>query len=396
MNRRRLLQSLLVSAACMPTLEALAGARLLDARAFHSSEGLRLVLDLDGPFHFHTFPLSAPERLVVDLEGAQPSTDLGRLALPSGPLRDVRSGQLGNGGLRLVLDLAEAVDLNAFALAPEGSKGHRLVLDLRPRKRLAAAPAKPEKIAGKGRDIVVVVDAGHGGKDPGALGSRGEREKDVALIIAQNLARRIDCQPGFKSRLVRNVDVFIPLRQRVEVARRCNADMFVSVHADAAPRRTASGASVFALSEHGATSTLARFMAERENGADLIGASSNLPLKGKDPMLAGVILDMSINATVASSLDLGHSVLQSLGGITRLHQQRVDQAGFAVLKSPDIPSILVETGFISNDADCRRLHDARHQQQLAEAIFNGLHGYFRERPPQGSLLAGLVQTKGAS
>ncbi|WP_435607033.1 N-acetylmuramoyl-L-alanine amidase [Pseudomonas knackmussii] len=388
MNRRRLLQSLLASAAWLPALDAFAGARLLDARAFHSSEGLRLVLDLDGPFHFRTFPLSAPERLVVDLEGAQPSADLGGLALPSGPLRAIRSGRLGD-GLRLVLDLAEPVDLNAFALAPEGGKGHRLVLDLRLQRRLVEAPVSSTRAAGKGRDIVVVVDAGHGGKDPGALGSRGEREKDVALLIAQNLARRIDRQPGFKARLVRNVDVFIPLRQRVEVARRCNADMFVSVHADAAPRRTASGASVFALSEHGATSTLARFMAERENGADLIGGSSNLPLKGKDPVLAGVILDMSINATIASSLDLGHSVLRSLGDITRLHQERVDQAGFAVLKSPDIPSILVETGFISNDADCRRLHDARHQQQLAEAIFDGLHRYFRQRPPQGSLLAGL-------
>ncbi|MFZ5960222.1 N-acetylmuramoyl-L-alanine amidase [Pseudomonas knackmussii] len=389
MNRRRLLQSLLASAAWLPALDAFAGARLLDARAFHSADGLRLVLDLDGPFHFRTFQLSAPERLVIDLDGARPSADLGRLALPSGPLRDIRSGRLGD-GLRLVLDLAEPVDLNAFALAPEGGKGHRLVLDLRPRKRLAEVPANPAKSPGKGRDIVVVVDAGHGGKDPGALGSRGEREKDVALLIAQNLARRIERQPGFRARLVRNVDVFIPLRQRVEVARRCNADMFVSVHADAAPRRTASGASVFALSEHGATSTLARFMAERENGADLIGGSSNLPLKGKDPVLAGVILDMSINATIASSLDLGHSVLRSLGDITRLHQKRVDQAGFAVLKSPDIPSILVETGFISNDADCRRLHDARHQQQLAEAIFDGLHRYFRQRPPQGSLLAGLA------
>lgn len=389
MNRRRLLQSLLASAAWLPALDAFAGARLLDARALHFADGLRLVLDLDGPFHFRTFQLSAPERLVIDLEGARPSADLGGLALPSGPLRDIRSGRLGD-GLRLVLDLVEPVDLNAFALAPDGGKGHRLVLDLRAQKRLAEAPVSSTKAARRGRDIVVVVDAGHGGKDPGALGSRGEREKDVALLIAQNLARRIERQPGFKARLVRNVDVFIPLRQRVEVARRCNADMFVSVHADAAPRRTASGASVFALSEHGATSTLARFMAERENGADLIGASSNLPLKGKDPMLAGVILDMSINATIASSLDLGRSVLRSLGDITRLHQERVDQAGFAVLKSPDIPSILVETGFISNDADCRRLHDARHQQQLAEAIFDGLHRYFRQRPPQGSLLAGLA------
>ncbi|KSW24958.1 MULTISPECIES: N-acetylmuramoyl-L-alanine amidase [unclassified Pseudomonas] len=386
MNRRRLLQTLLASAAWLPALDVFAGPRLLGARSEATAGGLRLVLDLDGPFHYRTFTLSAPERLVVDLDGASLGTPLASPA-PSGPLRGLRSGRLADGGTRLVLDLAEPVQLQAFALGPQAGRGHRLVLDLHPAG--APVPVATAKPAGKGRDILVVVDAGHGGKDPGALGSRGEREKDVALLIAQNLARRIDRQNGFKARLVRNVDVFIPLRQRVEVARRCNADMFVSVHADAAPRRTASGASVFALSEHGATSTLARFMAERENGADLIGATGNLPLQDKDPALAKVILDMSLSSTIASSLDLGHSVLRSLGGITRLHQERVDQAGFAVLKSPDIPSILVETGFISNDADCRRLHDARHQQELAGAIFDGLHGYFRQRPPVGSLLAAL-------
>lgn len=205
----------------------------------------------------------------------------------------------------------------------------------------------------------MVVDAGHGGKDPGAVGSKGEREKDVALAIARLLARRIDREKGFKARLVRNGDVFVPLRKRPEVARRYNADMFVSVHADAAPRLTASGASVYALSEHGASSTMARWMAERENGADLIGNSGNLPLQGRDKVLAGVILDMALSSTIASSLDLGHSVLGQLSDVTALHQKRVEQAGFAVLKSPDIPSILVETGFISNRGDCRRLMDER-------------------------------------
>ncbi|MCO1888906.1 UNVERIFIED_CONTAM: N-acetylmuramoyl-L-alanine amidase, partial [Pseudomonas aeruginosa] len=167
------------------------------------------------------------------------------------------------------------------------------------------------------------------------------------------------------------------------------ADMFVSVHADAAPRLTASGASVYALSEHGASSTMARWMADRENGADLIGNSGNLPLQGRDKVLAGVILDMALSSTIASSLDLGHSVLGQLSDVTALHQKRVEQAGFAVLKSPDIPSILVETGFISNRGDCRRLMDERHRQRLAEAIFAGVQGYFRQRPPAGSYLAAL-------
>ncbi|SDI24536.1 N-acetylmuramoyl-L-alanine amidase [Pseudomonas panipatensis] len=389
MNRRRLLQSLLASAAWLPALDLFASQRLLDARALRSAEGLRLVLELSGPVRYHTFTLSAPERLILDLEGTRLVHDLRGLPLAGSPVRAIRAGLLPDGGTRLVLDLFEPVNLQSNVLAPGDGQGHRLLLDLR--RQLPQAGSRPRigPAPGGERDVLVVVDAGHGGKDPGALGPRGEREKDVALLIAQNLARRIDRQKGFRAKLVRNLDVFIPLRQRVEVARRCNADLFVSVHADAAPRRTASGASVFALSEHGATSTLAHWMADRENAADLIGATGNLPLKGKDAQVAGVLLDMSINSTIASSLDLGHQVLRSLGGVTELHQQRVDQAGFAVLKSPDIPSILVETGFISNDRDCRRLHDPRHQQQLAEAIFDGLHGWFRERPPADSLLARL-------
>ncbi|KAF1054603.1 MAG: N-acetylmuramoyl-L-alanine amidase AmiC [Stenotrophomonas maltophilia] len=388
MNRRRLLQSLLASAAWLPALDLLAAPRLLSAQSKASANGLRLVLELDGPFHYRTFTLGAPDRLIVDLQGARLASGLGHLPLAA-PVRGIRDGQLSDGGTRIVLDLDGPAALRSSVLAPAAGHAHRLLLEISAQGALAKASAPLLAPHATGRDVLVVVDAGHGGKDPGALSSRGQREKDVALLIAQNLARRIDRQKGFKAKLVRNVDVFIPLRQRVEVARRCDADMFVSVHADAAPRRTASGASVFALSEHGATSTLARFMAERENGADLIGAASNLPLKGKDPVLAGVILDMSMNSTIASSLDLGHSVLNSLAGVTNLHQKRVDQAGFAVLKSPDIPSILVETGFISNDRDCQRLHDARHQQELAEAIFSGLHGYFSQRPPPGSLLAGL-------
>jgi N-acetylmuramoyl-L-alanine amidase len=240
---------------------------------------------------------------------------------------------------------------------------------------------------------MVVVDAGHGGKDPGAVGSRGEREKDVVLSIAQLLAKRLKREKGFDVRLVRNDDFFVPLRKRVDIARKYNADMFISVHADAAPRLTASGASVFALSENGATSATARFMAQRENGADLIGATSLLNLKDKDPMLAGVILDMSMNATIAASLELGHTVLGSLEGVTTLHQKRVEQAGFAVLKSPDVPSILVETGFISNSRDSQRLVTARHQQAVADGLFDGMKRYFERNPPAGSYVAWQQELK---
>jgi len=269
----------------------------------------------------------------------------------------------------------------------------RLVFDLTskaPQQIAAAAPAAHEAITSKPhpkRDIIVVVDPGHGGKDPGAVGAKGEREKDVVLSIAQLLAKRLKREKGFDVKLVRNDDFFVPLRKRVEIARKHNADMFISVHADAAPRLTASGASVYCLSEGGATSATARFMAQRENGADLLGATSLLNLKDKDPILAGVILDMSMNATIAASLQLGSTVLGSLAGITTLHQKRVEQAGFAVLKSSDVPSILVETGFISNAQDSQRLVTARHQLAVAEGLFDGLQRYFQKNPPMDSYLA---------
>jgi N-acetylmuramoyl-L-alanine amidase len=266
-----------------------------------------------------------------------------------------------------------------------------LVLDLFSAKTTpvtAMVPRETPKIgAHPKRDIIVVVDPGHGGKDPGAVGAKGEREKDVVLSIAQLLAKRLKKEKGFEVKLVRNDDFFVPLRKRVEIARRHKADMFISVHADAAPRLTASGASVYCLSAGGATSATARFMAQRENGADLLGATSLLNLKDKDPMLAGVILDMSMNATIAASLQLGNTVLGSLAGITTLHQKRVEQAGFAVLKSPDVPSILVETGFISNVRDSQRLVTARHQQAVANGLFEGLQRYFEKNPPIDSYLS---------
>lgn len=194
---------------------------------------------------------------------------------------------------------------------------------------------------------------------------------------------------------MRSGDIFIPLRKRAEVAQRLNADLFVSVHADAAPRLTASGASVFALSQNGASSSMARWMAQRENGADSAGGGLAVKLRKEDPMVAGVLLDMSMNATISTSLDLGHQVLSQLGQVSGLHQAKVEQAGFAVLKSAAIPSILVETGFISNVGDCRRLHDTRHQRKIADAIFAGVDSYFRQQPPPGSLIASQAMAETA-
>ncbi|WP_409284895.1 N-acetylmuramoyl-L-alanine amidase [Pseudomonas protegens] len=402
MHRRQLLNLLLAGTALMLPW-SVSAAQIRNARLWNSADKVRLVLDLSGPVHYKTFSLSAPERLIIDLSSARLGSDFSQLNLANTPIRAIRSGPFGQGDTRIVLDLTQPLQLNSFLLPPQDGQGHRLVLGLSapgkaalPIAAASAALAKPEAAPGKPhpkRDIMVVVDPGHGGKDPGAVGAKGEREKDVVLAIARLLAKRLKREKGFDVKLVRNDDFFVPLRKRVEIARKHQADLFISVHADAAPRLTASGASVYALSEGGATSATARLMAQRENGADLLGATTLLNLKDKDPMLAGVIVDMSMNATIAASLQLGSTVLDSLSGVTTLHQKRVEQAGFAVLKSPDVPSILVETGFISNSRDSQRLVTARHQQAIADGLFNGLQRYFEKNPPANSYLAWLQETR---
>lgn len=396
MHRRHLLNLILASAAfALPF--GVSATQIRNARLWRSDDKLRLVFDLSGPVHYKTFSLSAPERLIIDLSGANLSGDFSQLALSGTVIRSIRSGHFGQGDTRIVLDLNGPVQLNSFLLPPQDGQEHRLILDLKtaPARQLAAVPEALVAKAHPKRDIIVVVDPGHGGKDPGAVGAKGEREKDVVLSIAQLLAKRLKREKGFDVKLVRNDDFFVPLRKRVEVARKHNADMFISVHADAAPRLSASGASVYCLSEGGASSATARFMAQRENGADLLGATRLLNLKDKDPMLAGVILDMSMNATIAASLQLGSTVLGSLAGITTLHQKRVEQAGFAVLKSPDVPSILVEAGFISNVRDSQRLVTARHQQAVADGLFEGLQRYFQKYPPLNSYIAWQQEQKKA-
>ena len=407
MHRRQLLNLILASTTLALPFGASA-ALVRDARLWRSNDKLRVVFDLSGPVQFKTFTLEAPDRLIVDVAGSQVTGNLAHLNLAGTSVRAIRSGPFGQGDTRIVFDLKAPMQSTAFLLGPQEGQGHRLVLDLmQPGKALAPAviasalpppePVEPEKPSTSSfhpkRNIVVVVDPGHGGKDPGAIGGKGEREKDVVLSIAQLLARRLKRENGYTVHLVRNDDFYVPLRKRVEFAHQRNADMFISVHADAAPRLTASGASVFALSENGATSATARMMADRENGADLLGAASLLNLKDKDPMLANVIIDMSMNATIQASLQLGNTILGSLADITTLHQKRVEQAGFAVLKSPDVPSILVETGFISNASDAQRLVTARHQQAVADRLFAGISAYFEKNPPDGSYVAWAQEQK---
>lgn len=391
----------LLAAVCLWS-GVLHAADVKSVRLWRAPDNTRLVFDLTGPADHKLFSLSNPERIVIDISGARFSASTDGLALTDTPLTGVRSATRDGTDLRVVLDLSREVKPKSFALPPNQQYGHRLVVDLYdndPRSRLPPAagpsasplPQKPTRSASEAgqRDIVIALDAGHGGEDPGALGHNKAREKDVVLSIAKKLKKLIDAQPGFRAELVRTGDYFIPLRRRTEIARKHSADLFVSIHADAFTRPGAFGASVFALSHGGATSETARLLADRENRSDLIGGVGGVSLGNKDQVLASVLLDLSMTATLSASLDVGQEVLSSIGKLTPLHKRRVEQAGFMVLKSPDIPSILVETGFISNPEESRKLSTDSHQQGLARAIHSGVLSYFHRNPPPGTRVAAL-------
>ncbi|MEG0861953.1 MAG: N-acetylmuramoyl-L-alanine amidase [Pseudomonas sp.] len=390
------------------TVEALAVTQVKSMRLWRAPDNTRLVFDLSGPVQHSVFTLTAPDRLVIDINGATLAAPL-TVSTSNTPITSVRSAQRTPTDLRVVVDLSKSVTPKSFVLAPNAQYGNRLVVDLYdqaadavappPTPPVATAPAVPVTPAqpaikltpvpnGK-RDIVIAIDAGHGGEDPGASGSKGQHEKDIVLAIAKELQRQINSEKGFRAELTRTGDYFIPLRKRTEIARKKGADLFISIHADAAPSKAAFGASVFALSDRGATSETARWLADSENRSDLIGGAGNVSLDDKDRMLAGVLLDLSMTASLSSSLNVGQKVLGNMGRVTPLHKRRVEQAGFMVLKSPDIPSILVETGFISNANEAAKLATVSHQQSLARSIHSGVRQFFQQNPPPGTYIAFL-------
>lgn len=402
---------------------AFAGIAVSATRIWPAQDYTRLTLESKQPIRYNLFTLSNPERLVIDLEDVDITPALNELSDKIGKddpyIKSVRIGRFKAGVVRLVLDLKAQVKPQLFSLQPVGDYGHRLVLDIYPlvavdplmqlaqqgETKLAASEpaaassgvdettpanpslAMPSEPAAKpmplartefsNRILLIAVDAGHGGEDPGARGRRGTHEKDVTLAIARKLKAQIDDTPGMRAILIRDGDYFIPLGMRVEKARKAHADLFVSIHADAFVRSSAHGSSVFALSEHGATSASARWLAKKENEADLIGGVN---LAVKDPYLARTLLDLSQTATITDSLKLAKQVLRELGGVNSLHRGRVEQAGFAVLKSPDTPSILVETAFISNPKEELKLKDEGYQEKIAQAILGGLKHYFALNP----------------
>jgi len=419
---------------CWLPQQAHAAVAVSAARVWPAQDYTRLTLESRQAISHNMFTVGDPERLVIDLEDVELGDTLNGLTKLVGEddpyIKSVRVGQFKPGVVRLVLDLKSEVKPQLFVLKPVGEYGYRLVLDVYPAQPLdplmalleqpkapdaqaASAPAatvqaaeetpaaeKPEPDTkpdtGKvdvpppaatpphkaipelrARTLIVAIDAGHGGEDPGAIGSRGSQEKNVTLAIARKVKSLVDDAPNMRGVLIRDGDYFIPLGERIAKARKVNADLFISIHADAFIKKTARGSSVFALSEHGATSAAARWLAKKENEADLIGGVN---LAVKDPHLARTLLDLSQTATINDSMKLAKHVLGELGDINDLHRGQVEQAGFAVLKSPDIPSILVETAFISNPSEERRLNDEGYQEKLANAILGGVKRYFAQNP----------------
>ena len=367
-------------------------------RTWSAPDHTRVVLDIDRPVEYALFVLRDPDRVVVDLRGARllkrvPGARPGdRLLARIRAARRNRAEHRARDGvrndLRVVLDMKQRVRPKSFLLKPNSNYGHRLVIDVFPVVGEAARTVVRKQGADgapKGsREVVVAVDAGHGGEDPGAMTRSGIREKDVVLAISRALKRRIDRTPGMRAVLIRDGDYYIGLRRRTEIARRQGADLFVSVHADSFRNPRVSGSSVYVLSRRGASSEAARWLAQQENASDFVGGVS---IDDKDDLLASVLVDLQQTATLNASAEVGGQVLTSLGRAGRRHKRRIEQAGFLVLKSPDIPSILIETGFLTNPSDAKRLSNSKHQEKVARAILDGILRYFDRNPPPGTTFA---------
>lgn len=387
--------------------------QILAVRVWPSEDYTRVTLENDANLKTNHFIIKNPERLVVDVEGIDLNPTLKSLIAkiqPNDPyIKQVRVGQNRPGVVRLVFDLKEEVNPQVFTLAPVDKYQHRLVFDLypvNPPDPIAAliekgqwsldkpdeptmpppvaevkppyAEPKPDRPPQVSRMLTIALDPGHGGEDPGAVGRGGSYEKHIVLSIAKRLKAKLEQHPNMRVMLTRDGDYFVPLHVRVQKARKVQADLFVSIHADAFVQPTANGSSVFALSEKGASSTAARWLANKENAADLIGGTN---IKNHDKQLASVLLDLSTTAQINDSLRLGKAVLNEIGGVNRLHKNAVEQAGFAVLKAPDIPSILIETAFISNPEEEAKLNDDAYQDRMADAVAQGIRKYFAKNPP---------------
>lgn len=354
-----------------------------NVRIWAENSKTRVVLDLSKPVSHNIFTLRGPDRLVIDLKNVKLAPSFSSMPSGAGAVKSIRSGLLANGQLRVVLDLNEDVRSRSFTAGPNTQYGDRLVIDL----ERSGAPQTVKRASESykpGRDVVVAIDAGHGGHDPGSVGRNKTREKDVALAVSRKLAARINAEQGMRAVMVRSGDYYVDHRRRMEIAHDNGADLFLSVHADAFKDRRANGATVYALSLKGASDEEARLLAERENKSVQIGGVS---LDGKDDVLASVLLDLSQNAALSAGLDVGADVVSELARVVKVRRKTVQQAGFLVLKAPDMPSLLIETAYISNPTEEKLLRTGAHQDKLAKAITAGVRKYFYKNPPPDTQIA---------
>lgn len=350
-----------------------------DVRLWRAPDHTRVVLDLSAAPNYKYFSLENPDRLVLDVNDSELVASLSSVELAGTPIKKLRGAKQADGRYRIVFDLRQKVEPKLFSLQKNSQYSDRLVIDLHD----ISAPKTFKTVDENNgrRDIVVAIDAGHGGEDPGASGPRRLHEKNVVMAIARLLKNRFDEEPGYRAVLIRDGDYYVSLKQRRDLARKHQADLFVSIHADAFKDKRVSGSSVYTLSQRGASSASAQFLADAENNADRIGG---VELSGKDEMLTNVLLDLSMTATLDSSTKVAQDILFEMGAVARLHKNTVEHAAFAVLKSPDIPSVLVETGFISNPSEAKRLSSGKHQAEMASAIFQGVVNYFEKNATEGT------------
>ena len=381
--RQRLLRPLLGS--LLLSWIPLAGATdLKSARISVESDCTRVAFEVSGPIDYKLFEIANPGRIVLDISAAAFADGFTSPA-GKGALKAIRTGIQNKTDARVVLDLAADVRPKSFLMPPSDGQGYRLVVELYPKSKaksqiVKSVHAEPVKT----RDVVIMIDPGHGGDDPGAIGSAGTHEKSITLAVSRELKRQIDAQPGMRAVLTRSGDYYVALEDRYHKAREVKADLFVSVHADAFTSSDARGSSVWMLSPRGATSEAARFLADRENNSDMVGG---VKLDKKDNTLAAVLLDLSQGATLEASGVVAQQVLRALSRLGPTHRGYVEKANFVVLRSPDVPSILVETAFITNPLEEKRLNNAEQREQLATAILNGVHSYFQSAPPPGTQFA---------
>jgi len=378
-------------------VSAFSQADIKDVRIWQSPDNTRLVFDLTEPVEHKIFTLNNPHRVVIDLLDVKSQVDVTRVDVSDTAVKAIRSGVRNKTDLRIVLDISQQLTPKSFPLKPNKKYPYdRLVVDLEAKKAVTAivAPVKQIRESGSSkRDIIIAIDAGHGGEDPGAIGPGRIYEKRIVLAIARELERLLKKEPGFQPFMVRTGDYYIGLRERTAKARKANADFFVSIHADAFKHPSAHGSSVFVLSERGATSEAARWLADKENESDLIGGVS---LEDKEDHLAMTLLDLSMTAKRNSSMQIGSSILKQMGKVSRLHKKQVEEAAFVVLKAPDMPALLVETGFISNPGEAKKLSGKRYQKKMARAIFDGVNNYFQTHPPRGTWLAARINGESAA